>query len=224
MPRGRGVTEARHLASALHTDLWSAIVTLFGGRRFYPPVSLQSHRKADEWAEPNTTYSAKQDRRYHILWSRWVELMGRYSNFSPPLLSRQIDHVIRSVKSPELPKSPAPRVHAVHRRLSPDAIQQLITDYQAGTPSTQLMLTYRLGKGTVLRLLREHGVQLRNQRMTPAEVEQAIQLYGQGLSLATVGQQLGYDHGTIWQALKRAGVPRRDTHGRSADPVAGAAP
>jgi len=77
------------------------------------------------------------------------------------------------------------------------------------------MVTYHLGKGTVLRLLRQHGVQLRNQRMTAAEIEQAIQLYGQEHSLAAVGTKLGYDHGTIWQALKRAGVPRRDSHGRS---------
>ncbi len=76
------------------------------------------------------------------------------------------------------------------------------------------MLTYNLGKGTVLRLLREHGVQLRRQRMTAAEIEQAIQLYQAGNSLVAVGAKLGYDHGTIWQALKRAGVPRRDSHGR----------
>jgi hypothetical protein len=140
--------------------------------------------------------------------------MGRYSNFSSPLLSGQTDHLIQSVTASELPKSPEPRVHAVHRRLSPDTIQQLVTDYQAGIPSTQLMLTYNLGKGTVLRLLRTHGVQLRNQRMTPEHIEQAIQLYGQGLSLVAVGEQLGYDHGTIWRILKRAGVPRRDSHGR----------
>jgi len=76
------------------------------------------------------------------------------------------------------------------------------------------MATYSLGKGTVLRLLREHGVQLRNHRITPAEVGQAIDLYGQGLSLAAVGARLGYNHGTIWLALKRAGVPRRDSHSR----------
>jgi transposase-like protein len=76
------------------------------------------------------------------------------------------------------------------------------------------MLTYNLGKGTVLRLLRTHGVQLRNQRMTPEQIEQAIHLYSQGLSLVAVGEQLRYDHGTIWRALKRAGVPRRDSHGR----------
>jgi hypothetical protein len=78
------------------------------------------------------------------------------------------------------------------------------------------MVTYNLGKGTVLRLLRDHGVQLRNQRMTPAEVAQAIQLYQTGNSLAAVGAKLGYDHGTIWQALKQAGVPRRTVMAGSA--------
>jgi len=33
-------------------------------------------------------------------------------------------------------------VHAAHRRRSPEAIQQLITDYQAGMPSTQLRNRY----------------------------------------------------------------------------------
>jgi IS30 family transposase len=76
------------------------------------------------------------------------------------------------------------------------------------------MATYNLGKGTVLRLLREPGVPLRNQRMTPTEIEKAIQLYEAGNSLAAVGTKLGYNHGTIWRALKRAGVARRDSHGR----------
>ena len=143
-----------------------------------------------------------------------MEVVGRYSNFPQPLLSRQIDRVIRPAKAPEPPKSPTPRVHAVNRRLSPDTIQQLITDYQAGTPSTQLMVTYNLGKGTVLRLLRDHGVRLRNQRMTPADVAQAIQLYQAGNSLAIVGAKLSYDHGTIHRALRRADISMRDSHGR----------
>lgn len=106
----------------------------------------------------------------------------------------------------------APRVHAIERRLEADTVRQLIEDYEAGIPSTRLMVTYYLGKGTVLRLLREHGVQLRNQPMTPTEIEQAVQLYSQGLSLA--GQQLGFDHTVIRNALEKAGVPRRDNHGR----------
>lgn len=102
----------------------------------------------------------------------------------------------------------------MHRRVSADVIQQLVEDYQAGTPSTQLTTKYQLGKGTVLQLLREQGVQLRNQPMTPDQVQQAIQLYQDGLSLVAVGNRLGIDQSTVLDALKRAGIPRRDAHGR----------
>ncbi len=78
----------------------------------------------------------------------------------------------------------------------------------------QLTNKYNLGKGTVLRLLRGHNVQLRKQPLTANQVSQAIQLYQQGLSLAYVGERLGRDQSTIHDALRRAGVPRRDPHQR----------
>src|SRR6185437_15341008 len=52
-------------------------------------------------------------------------------------------------------------IHNARRRLGPEQIAQLVADYEAGSPSTQLMTTYGLGKGTVLRLLRKHGAKLR---------------------------------------------------------------
>lgn len=105
------------------------------------------------------------------------------------------------------------RVHAARRRLPTETIQQLVTDYQAGTPSTQLATRYGISKGAVLRLLREQGVPIRRQPMTATKIAQAIQLYRQGLSLAAVGAQLGYDHGTIHRVLRQAGVATRDSHG-----------
>ena len=40
---------------------------------------------------------------------------------------------------------------------------------------------------------------MRRQSMTAAEIDQAIQIYQAGNSLAVIGTKLGYDHGTIWQ-------------------------
>jgi len=137
-----------------------------------------------------------------------VELLGRYSKL-PNLLQLPQYSTNRTI-----PVATAPHVHAARRRLSVDAIRQLVTDYQAGVPSTQLATRYGISKGAVLRLLREQGIAIRRKAITAAEVEQAIQLYGQGLSLAAVGAQLGYDHGTIHRALKRAGIALRDSHGR----------
>jgi hypothetical protein len=143
-----------------------------------------------------------------------VVLMGRYSNFPQPLLSGQTDRLFQVADVPEPSKSPTPRVHAVQRRLSPHTIQQLITDYQTGTPSTQLAKRYGFSKGAVLRLLGEQSIPIRRQSMTTADIRQATQLYQAGNSLVAVGAKLGYDHGTIQRALRRAGTAMRDSHGR----------
>ena len=96
-------------------------------------------------------------------------------------------------------------------------MSQLIADYLAGTPTTELMQTYGLGKGAVLRLLAAHGVGMRRHSLSPTEVEEVIRLYGQGWSLARIGERIGRHHSVVLRALSRAGVPRRDSHGRQRD-------
>ena len=72
------------------------------------------------------------------------------------------------------------------------------------------MTTYGLGKGTVLRLLREHGVELRHQSLKPDQLQEAVRLYEQGRSLAQVGAYFGRDASFIHVTFKREGIPRRD--------------
>jgi hypothetical protein len=135
-----------------------------------------------------------------------VELLGRYSKL-PNLL--QLPHYNTNRNVPI-----TPQVHAARRRLPAETIQQLVTDYQARVPSTELAKRFGVSKGAVLHLLRKQGVSIRRQSMTEAEVEQATQLYRAGNSLVAVGAKLGYDHGTIHRALKQANVSMRDSHGR----------
>jgi hypothetical protein len=92
-------------------------------------------------------------------------------------------------------------------------VSQLLVDYKAGAPTTELMATY--GKGTVLGLLRRNGVVMRHQPLTADQVHEAIQHYAQGWSCVRDAQQLGRDQSLIWLALKRAGVPMRDSQGRA---------
>jgi hypothetical protein len=66
----------------------------------------------------------------------------------------------------------------------------------------------------VARALREQGVRIRSLPMMPAEVLQADRLYAQGLSLARIGDQLGYDASTVHRALRVSGVTMRDAHGQ----------
>jgi len=92
---------------------------------------------------------------------------------------------------------------------------QLVSDYEDGTPTTSLTQKYKLGKGTVIRLLHDNGVPLRNQPLAPDQRTEAIALYQQGWSLAKVGSQFDREHTVIRNVLKKAGIPRRDSHGRT---------
>jgi hypothetical protein len=85
-----------------------------------------------------------------------VELLGLYSK-----LSKLPDFTYAHARTqPE----PVPRhIHDARRRLGPDVIAQLVHDYKSGQSTTALMSTYGLGKGAVLRLLEEAGVQRRCQ-------------------------------------------------------------
>jgi hypothetical protein len=70
-----------------------------------------------------------------------------------------------------VPRQPD-RIHAARKRLGSGVIEQLVSDYEAGSS------TYGLGKGTVLGILDEQGVNMRGQgpRMTgPAKSSSCIE-------------------------------------------------
>jgi hypothetical protein len=138
-----------------------------------------------------------------------VELVQRYSKLTsvarfPSLTSMPGVPIERTGRS---------RVHDVRERLGPEAIAQLVADYQAGASTLALMKQYGIGKGTVLRILDDHGVARRHQPLTEGQVQQAIELYRQGWPLAKVGERLARDATVIHLALKRVGVQLRDCHG-----------
>jgi hypothetical protein len=97
----------------------------------------------------------------------------------------------------------------VRKRLGQEAIAQLAADYQAGASTTALMKRYGIGKGTVLKILDDHGVVRRHQPLSKAQVQQAIELYRRGWSAARVGRYMGREDGLILLTLKRAGMERR---------------
>jgi hypothetical protein len=144
-----------------------------------------------------------------------VELVQRYSNL--PVVAR----FTSSTPVPGVPLErtgrSSHRVHNVCKRLGPEVIAQLVADYQAGLSTTVLTSKYSLGKGTVLRILDDHGVTRRHQPLTEEQMQQAVELYQQGWSLARVGQYLGRDASMIHLTLKRVGMARRDCHGREQD-------
>jgi len=96
-----------------------------------------------------------------------VELEGQLS--SPASRFKQLLVTWRALsrRSPVLAmSSPSRQKQRAEDRLGPKRVALLLADYQAGVPTTELMRTYSLGKGAVLRLLRTNGVPRRRQGLS----------------------------------------------------------
>jgi hypothetical protein len=141
-----------------------------------------------------------------------VEVVGRYSNISQPLLSGQSISAPQVTIRQKLIQAPDPRVHALDRRLSSETLQQLVGDYQAGVSANQLAVRYQLSRGSVRRLLRESGVPRRYQAMTDAEVDQAVELYQSSLTISQVAAKIDRPWSTVQTALTRRSVITRSRH------------
>jgi len=102
----------------------------------------------------------------------------------------------------------------VERRLPQQTLDELVARYLAGLPTPQLCREYHLGKSTVLRLLRDRGVQMRRQGLSPEQLPRAVQLYESGWSLVRVAGQLGVSARHAQDRPRGAGVVMRDSHGR----------
>ena len=134
-----------------------------------------------------------------------MELLRRYSNLDT------IQEMVRMLHdsgalSPngqvQMPSSPRidadpPEPFKLNQRLKPNAIAEIVEHYQAGECSTSIATTFNISKGSVIKLLREAGVQIRNQGLTDEQIAEAVRLYESGLSLAKIGAKVGVDHGTV---------------------------
>jgi len=141
-----------------------------------------------------------------------VELMGRYSNILKPLLPGQSTPSMNVTIQAKRVQSSLPRVHALDRRLTPEAVQQLLGDYQAGISANQLAVRYQLSRSSIRRLLRESDVPRRYQTMTELEADQAVELYQSGLTISQVAAKLNRPWSTVQTALSRRGVGMRSRH------------
>jgi DNA invertase Pin-like site-specific DNA recombinase len=140
-----------------------------------------------------------------------VEVMGRY--FNPSDQGERLHDLLRIVPSrPKTVNSRTPK--AIHRRLRPEQVEQLVIGYKTGSTVYQLAELFRIDRGTVSRLLERQGVPRRGRPLSAAQVEQASRLYATGLSLVGVGKRLGCEGSTVHIALQKAGVRMRDCQGR----------
>ena len=93
-----------------------------------------------------------------------VDATRRYSNLDKTLeRTRTVLDSTGQIRRRDRAEKPQRR-HRVADRLDETIITQLVKDYKDGIPTTQLVGRYGLAKGTVLKLLREHGATARSNR------------------------------------------------------------
>jgi hypothetical protein len=122
-----------------------------------------------------------------------VELLRRYSKLdtfqrSVLILTKSLvrsDNGAFHTPSPRHQAEP-PEPFKLHQRLKPETVAEIVARYEAGEPSTALAIAFGISKGSVIRLLRDAGVTIRNQGLTNDQVTKAAQLYTSGQSLAQI--------------------------------------
>jgi hypothetical protein len=93
--------------------------------------------------------------------------------------------------------------------LNQDQMVEFSIDYRDGAPLGQLATKYQIHRKTVRDLIDRAGLPRRYSRLSPAEVEEAAQLYGSGESLIAIGNDLGVANHTVALALRMAEVEIR---------------
>ena len=107
-----------------------------------------------------------------------------------------------------------PPCYKLDQRLDASIPAQVVADYEAGMPTTQLTGKYGLSKTSVLRLLHEAATEMRRQPFSDQEVDDAVRLCASGLSVATVGSRLGAHQSKVWRASVARGVVLRPPRNR----------
>jgi AraC-like DNA-binding protein len=97
----------------------------------------------------------------------------------------------------------------IRRRLSPQAIEELIARYTAGEATPALSREVGISASGLRDLLRAEGVSLRGHAITPEDVKKVVQLYEHGLTITAVVAHIGYSRDTIRKVLVEHGVALR---------------
>jgi len=150
-----------------------------------------------------------------------VELLRRYSNRS--VLVKPLVSVLDEVHNPTVNRNETVTNtagqtaragwRAVDRLTEPE-VTSLVEQYQDGATLVALAEGHKISRGAVRRLLQRDGIELRRRGLTPEQVDQAVDLYRRGWSLARIGEQLGVTANTVHTRLRERGVRMRNTHGR----------
>lgn len=136
-----------------------------------------------------------------------MELLRLTSKRPLPTILRQSD---TDTNGPR--RAAGRRPHQLRHRLLRESLDELTAAYGAGASTRELADRYGVGKTAIARLLREQGMKLRNQGLSPCQVTEATAHYEAGNSVAQVAAAMSLSVSSVYDALKRAGVEMRDPH------------
>jgi AraC-like DNA-binding protein len=142
-----------------------------------------------------------------------VVLRRQLSNPSSPLKRALAAYRQLNLSGPRqsvVPRRPVKRA----TRLTAGQLARLVERYQSGATVYDLAAEFGMHRATVARCLKNAGVTLRLQSPTAANVDDMVRLYASGLSLAAVGERLGFTAETVRHYIQERGVETRDTHSR----------
>lgn len=124
------------------------------------------------------------------------------------LVSRASDSSTSDVGGPD--RSP----RRAQRRLEPAEVDRLVDQYRSGATVRELAAEFSVGRTTVSAHLERRGLPRRYNRLGGDALAEAGCLYGDGWSLAMLGERYGVDPGTVRRALRKSGVQTRPRRGR----------
>jgi hypothetical protein len=144
-----------------------------------------------------------------------VELMKRYSKpvYQGRRLRRMVEMTEKSADMQVRKAVAIPQMQRVDRRLSAEMIAELVQTYRDGASTTHLRQRYDLSQGSVIKILHEHGVEMRGQGLAEDDVPMAAALYRSGKTLAQVGDRFGVSPNAVRLALVSVGVAMRPRGG-----------
>jgi AraC-like DNA-binding protein len=142
------------------------------------------------------------------------------SQLEPPSLDEiaklaQLSRKPHSKVKPMLEHVTPPR--NLRRRLTPQAIEELVARYTAGEQTPALSRAFGISESSVRRLLRDEGVTLRGHKITATDVQKAVRLYERGLTINQVAREVGYSWGTIRRVLLESGISTTQRFARLID-------
>lgn len=135
-----------------------------------------------------------------------MELLLAYSN-----KSYVRDRVFKLLTLPDAHRSDlAERAEPQRQRhLIKTQTSDLVRRHQRGETVHQLGVAYGVNRRTVSIILKREGVETRWKALSDEQVDEAIELYGSGMSLADVAAHCNVNPTTVGTVLERRGVERR---------------